>query len=383
MVSNPTQSRNPLFNANRMKLGTFGTNGRGAAHTKAPDSHKPTWPTNLEAARLADQAGFEALVAFARWKGFEDTPVDHPSGVVLDPFVWAGAIAQATSYSAVFTTTHAPTIHPIVAAKQCATIDIISGGRLGLNLVGGWNKPEFDMFGAELAEHDQRYEHLEEWFNAVQKLWTADAEFDFDGRFIKMKGAVSRPQPIQKPRPAIMNAGGSGRGMRFAAQYADMCFVSLDDEDPDGARKQIEAYKRMAREEFGREVGVWTVVALVQRPTRQEAEDYLNYFAVEHEDSLSVDKWISRTLVGTLGRSEEYMQKTRLRVAAAGGSQLLVGTEQYIADGLEKLADLGIDGCLFAWNEFTDGLKRFNEGVMPLLEQRGLRAPFDPAEIAA
>jgi FMNH2-dependent dimethyl sulfone monooxygenase len=367
---------NPLFNTNPLKLGTFGTNGRGASHSVAPDAHRPTWPINLEAAQLADRAGFEALVAFARWKGFADAGIDHPSGVVLDPFIWAGAIAQATSYSAVFATTHAPTVHPIVVAKQTATIDIISGGRLGLNLVGGWNKPEFDMFGAALAPHDERYEHLDEWYGVLQRLWTAREEFDFEGRFLCLTGAMSRPQPLQQPRPAIMNAGGSGRGMQFACQHADMCFVSLDDEDADVARRQIDAYKRLARDVYGREVGVWTVVGIVQRDTVQQAEDYLHYFAVEHEDSASVEQWIRRTLVGALGRSEDYVRKMRVRVAAASGSQLLVGTAQHVADGLERLHGLGIDGCLLAWNDFADGLTRFNADVLPILEARGLRAPF-------
>src|SRR5688572_19635712 len=145
---------NPLSNANRFKLGTFATNGRGSAQTLAPDAYRPTWDNVIRAAQAADQAGFEALVGVARWKGMLKNKLDHPSGVILDPFTWAAGVAQATKHAAVFATTHAPTIHPIVAAKQSATVDIISGGRCGLNIVGGWNKHEFDMFGQEAVDHD-------------------------------------------------------------------------------------------------------------------------------------------------------------------------------------------------------------------------------------
>ncbi len=369
--------RNAVFNNNLMKLGTFGTNGRGGVLTVAPDAHKPTWEATLRAAKLADEAGFEALLAFARWKGFTQAAPDHPSGVVLDPFAWAAAIAQATSYSTVFATTHAPTIHPIVAAKQCATIDIISNGRFGLNVVGGWNKPEFDMFGSSLAAHDKRYEHLEEWLEVLERLWTSKEEFDHKGEFLNLKGAVSRPQPIQKPRPPIMNAGGSLRGQRFACQHADMCFVSLQDEDLAAWKRQIDGYKSMAREEYGREISVWTVAGVVQRASRQEAEAYLHYYAVENEDTLAVQAFTERVVAETQGRTPEQMRRARHRLAAAAGGQLLVGTAKDIADGLEALSDIGIDGCLLAWNNFSDGLERFAE-VLPELETRGLREPFKP-----
>ncbi len=374
-MNSTDRGRNAIYNSNRMKLGIFGTNGRGGLFTTAPDAHKPTWEANLRAAKLADAAGFEALVAFARWKGFTEAAPDHPSGVVLDPFAWAAAIAQATSYSTVFATTHAPTIHPIVVAKQCATIDIISGGRFGLNVVGGWNRPEFDMFGSALAAHDKRYEHLEEWLEVLERLWTEKEEFDHQGEFLKLKGAVSRPQPLQKPMPPIMNAGGSARGQRFACEHADMCFVSLQGEDHAAWQRQIDSYKAMAREEYGRDISVWTVGGVVQRATRQDAEAYLHYYAVEHEDKVAVQAFTDRVSAESHGSTPAQLMRARHRIAAAGGGQLLVGTAQDVAEGLEALSDIGIDGCLLVWNNFADGLERFSE-VMPLLEARGLRNPF-------
>ena len=369
---------NAMSNANRMKLGTFGTNARGSAHTRAPDTHKPTWANTLRAAQLADGLGLEAILGLARWKGVIDGDPDHPSGVVLDPFTWAAGLAQATRYSTIIPTTHAPTMHPIAVAKQTATIDIISGGRLGLNIVGGWNKPEFDMFGLELAEHDERYDYLDEWLGVLERLWSASAEFDHQSAFLTLKGAVSRPQPLQQPRPVIMNAGGSGRGQRFACEHADMCFVGLRDDDPNKWKEQVDSYKAMARDDYGRDVAVWTLLALVQRPTREQAEAYLNYYAVEYADRAAIDSWHTRFAAQAERRhTEEEWKKAYARSAAAGGGQLIVGTASDVADGLERLSDAGIDGCLIAWNNFDDGLERFAE-VLPMLAARGLREPFQP-----
>ena len=163
----PSRPRNPLFNKNRLKLGTFATNTIGSIQTVAPDAYRPTWENSLRAAKLADDAGFEALLALARWKGLAKAGIEHRGGVVLDPFVWGAGISMATRYSAVFATSHAPTVHPLIVAKQSATIDRISGGRYGLNVVGGSNRPELDMFGLPLAEHDARYDYLDEWVGVL------------------------------------------------------------------------------------------------------------------------------------------------------------------------------------------------------------------------
>jgi FMNH2-dependent dimethyl sulfone monooxygenase len=368
-VTTPGQARNPLFNKNRLKLGTFATNTVGSIHTTAPDAYRPTWENSLRAAKLADSAGFEALLALARWKGLAKAGIQHRGGVVLDPFVWAAGISMATTYCAVFATSHAPTVHPLIVAKQSATIDHISGGRFGLNVVGGWNRPEFEMFGLPLAEHDARYDYLDEWVSVLERLWSAKEEFDFEGKFLKLKGAMSMPQPLQQPRPVIMNAGASSRGQRFACQHADFCFVA-----PGIGKEGIQSYKTMAREQFSREVGVWMQVPIVQRDTRQAAEEFLNYFAVEHEDRQSVDGWSAGITAEARSLSNEQARFARLVVTVGGNP--IVGSAADVADQLEALSELGIDGVLLSWFDFEVGLKRFSEGVMPLLERRGLREPF-------
>ncbi len=98
-------------------------------------------------------------------------------------------------------------------------IDHISDGRLMLNIVTGWNKPEIDMFGVEMLPHDERYDMAEEWLDIIKRLWTEDEEFDHEGKYYKIVKGYLQPKPIQQPFPAIMNAGGSERGRHFAAKY--------------------------------------------------------------------------------------------------------------------------------------------------------------------
>ncbi len=75
-------------------------------------------------------------------------------------------------------TQHVPTIHPIVAAKEAVTVDHISGGRYGINIVCGWFTPEMEMFGGKMMEHDLRYDYAQEWIDVVKMFWSRDDYFD-------------------------------------------------------------------------------------------------------------------------------------------------------------------------------------------------------------
>ncbi|MBN9735001.1 MULTISPECIES: LLM class flavin-dependent oxidoreductase [unclassified Pseudonocardia] len=373
---------NPLFGGNTLKLGLFCTNGSGASQTLVPEASETSWAMSLRTARAADRAGFEAVVPFARWKGYPENSPGHRSGRVMDPFTWAAGIAAATENIGVLATSHAPTLHPIVAAKQAATVDHISGGRFALNVVGGWNRPELEMFGAPLREHDERYDHLAEWLQVTRRLWTETGEFDFHGSFFDVVGGVSEPKPVQPAIP-IMNAGGSPRGMRFAAEHADLCFVIVHSEDEDEIRDQIQGYKQMARDEFGREVRVWTHTAVVQRDTGAEAEAYYRRFSVEQEDTGSVDAWMRLQGANTQVMPPAVLAAMRQRFAAGAGGFPLVGTAETISERLAMLSRAGIEGALLTWVDYDAGLDAFTREVLPRLEDAGLRAPVGPLASSA
>ena len=141
---------NPLYNNRKLKLGTFSTNLEGGcAITPMDGTLKADWPSTLTLARMADVMEFEALVPVGRWRGFGG--VTNFNGPGFESYSWAAGIGASTNYSSVFATSHVPTVHPIMAAKQGATIDHITGGRFTLNVVTGWHKPEIEMFGIPLA----------------------------------------------------------------------------------------------------------------------------------------------------------------------------------------------------------------------------------------
>jgi len=250
------REQNPLWNENKMKLGIFGANvSNGCAMTMAEGRLETTWPNTKMICSTADRAGFEALVPVARWKGFGG-PTNF-NGTCFETYTWAAAISAITDQISVLSTSHVPTVHPILAAKQATTIDHVCDGRFTLNIVCGWFQPELEMFGAKIMEHDERYIYASEWLHVLRLLWTSEEEFDFEGKYFRIQKGFHQPMPIQRPFPAIMNAGGSPVGQRFAAKEADVAFVSVEKHDADTVKSRVDALRRLAHDEFNRSVQVW------------------------------------------------------------------------------------------------------------------------------
>ena len=217
------RATNPLFNDRKLKLGTFCTNlSGGCAITTMPGTLDVTWPNTLRLAQIADEMEFEALVPVGRWKGFGGET--NFNGAGFECFSWAAGMAASTKYPAIFATSHVPMYHPALAAKQATVIDHISNGRHAINIVGGWNQGELDMFGAHMQDHEGRYVMAAEWIEIMIGLWTCEDEFSYEGKYYQIKKGALAPKPVQRPYPAIMNAGGSQQGQHFSAKYSDIAF---------------------------------------------------------------------------------------------------------------------------------------------------------------
>ena len=363
---------NPLFNNNKLKLGLFGVNvSNGCAITTIEGRHEVTWPTCLAIAQTADRHGYEALVPVARWRGFGGE--SNFNGTNFETYTWAAGLGQATEDICVLTTSHVPTIHPIVAAKQATTVDHITNGRFALNIVCGWFTPELEMFGVPQMEHDTRYDYAAEWIEIMKLLWSREDEFDYDGKFLRVSKGFAMPKPLQKPFPALMNAGSSGKGRRFAAKYCDMAFVLLTSHDLEEGRPQIEGYRKLAREEYGRELQIWGNCYVVHGDTQKEAEAELNRYVVEKGDEAAVNLLIQVIGLQSPPLPPQVLDPIKFHLKAGWGGYPLVGTANHMADQLGKLSAIGFDGILLSWVDYLAGLERFNREVMPLLEQSGLR----------
>jgi FMNH2-dependent dimethyl sulfone monooxygenase len=367
---------NAVFNENKLKLGLFGINcDSGCAMTTVDERHRLTWASTKQVARAADRAGYEILVPVARWKGLGGET--NFNGRNFETYAWAAGLASVTEHITLTTTSHVQTTHPLFAAKQAATIDHISGGRYCLNMVTGWFHPELEMFGASFLAHDDRYDYAQEWYDIVKAAWTDPEEFDFAGTYHRVQGAFSQPKPLQRPYPAVINAGGSAKGVDFIARNADIGYVVLSDHnDMEKARNLVDDYRRQARG-YGREVQVWTHAYVIQRDTQAEADAYLDRIAVEFGNDTAGDATAHFLGVNSQIMNEDSWNSFKIHLKAGYGGLGLVGTTDTIAAKLRALSDAGIDGVALHWVDYLDGMGRFNSSVLPLLEQEGLRKPYE------
>jgi FMNH2-dependent dimethyl sulfone monooxygenase len=170
--------------------------GSGRAVTRVPERWTGNWPDNLALARMADDAGIDFLLPIARWKGYGgDTDYE---GETLETFTWATGLLASTQRITVFATVHAPLFNPVMAAKALVTADHVGNGRVGLNVVVGWNDDEFAMFGVDQREPAARYRYAQEWIDAVKKMWSRDEDFDFEGEFLRMKDVRAKAETARR-----------------------------------------------------------------------------------------------------------------------------------------------------------------------------------------
>ena len=367
------RKQSPILNNNKLKLGFFSPNcSGGMSVTKVPERWVNSWDNNIRLAQLADEAGIEFLLPIARWIGYGGETDFH--GSVLETLTWATGLLANTKRINVFATVHTAFIHPVVSAKQLATADQLGHGRLGLNIVAGWNKPEYDAFGIDLPEkHADRYALAQEWFDVVKAIWNHNGPFDWNGKFFHLKGVYGFPRPYDGI-PPIMNAAGSGEGRDFAARNADFLFaISVD---LDKSKSEVDAIK-VNSGKFGRNTGVFTLCHVVCRPTKREAEEYYRYYAHDNVDWGAVDNLMRLQGMHAQSFPTEALKTMRDRFAAGHGTYPLVGDPDTIVKEMEKITASGFAGTTLSFVDYVKEFPYFRDEVIPQLEKNGLREKFN------
>jgi alkanesulfonate monooxygenase SsuD/methylene tetrahydromethanopterin reductase-like flavin-dependent oxidoreductase (luciferase family) len=358
----------PLYNDQKLKLGVFSVNcSYGVNISHAPTTFRVAWEHTLEIIRRADAMGFELALPVARWRGFGGT-TDF-NGESFETYTWAAGLAQATTNIMVAATSHVPTMHPIVAAKQATTIDHISNGRFALNLVMGWFTPEMAMFDGTQRAHDDRYRYGAEWLTIVKRLWTEEEPFDFETADFHIRQAQAHPKPIQKPYPVLINAGHSPAATEFSAREVEFSFVGND--SLDSVRAVAKRMRDKARNDYQRDIGICTSALVVCRETEAEAQAAYRSI-IEHGDRVAADNLMK--VLGIESQSfNERIEKYRERIVAGWGTNPILGTPEQVTDQLGKMSAAGVDGVVFGFLDYNEELKYFDSAVMPLLRQAGLR----------
>ena len=218
-------------------------------------------------ARELEARGFESLwlpehthIPTSRrssWPGGADLPRDYWH--TLDPFVALGAAAAVTK-TLMLGTGICLVIErdPIILAKEVASLDFISGGRVLFGIGGGWNAEEMEDHGTPFGE---RWKILRERISAMKAIWTQE-EAEYHGKYVNFDKLWSFPKPVQKPYPPIL-MGGSGPHARQRAAEFDGHWMPIIGRDP---LDEAIADLRQRAEKAGRDPGAVSVSLFGVRP---------------------------------------------------------------------------------------------------------------------
>jgi dimethylsulfone monooxygenase len=363
-----TKRATRMQNANRFRLGLFGMNCSGSIATTAPERWLAGWDESLEAARLADAAGLEFLLPIARWQGYGGAT--DRQGTSFETLSWASALLAATTDIVVFATVHVPLVNPIFAAKSVVTADHVGHGRFGLNIVSGWNTEEFEMFGATMREHDERYAYSEEWISIVKRVWSETAPFDHHGKYFALKNVSGKPKPWGDGRPLLMSAGSSPAGRGFAVRHTDCLFMVIGDED-----KLAVEIAEIRAIDGAQQAGIYASGHLMCRPTAQETKDYYHYIIHETGDWEAAEQLIVKRAAG---KSEsfppELMRKMMERIISGGATFPVIGSYDEVAAKFLRLAQAGLDGMAIYLVNYVRDMPALRDEVLPRLARLKLRA---------
>jgi dimethylsulfone monooxygenase len=206
----------------------------------------------------------------------------------------------------------------------------------------------------------------------VKLAWSSEQEFDFAGRFIRLKQVRAWPKPYGGARPIIMNAGASATGQAFAIRNCDALFMSTRLASLESYASNVRTVKDRARDE-GRDLDSYTVGVITCRKTMKEAEDYYRHCIVEHADWNAVDSILAMKSITRDTHPPDVFERLRNEQANGMGGLPIVGDPDFVAAQLATLSEAGLTGIGVSFVNYIDELPYFCDEVLPRLERKGLR----------
>ncbi len=352
------------------------------------------------------------------YQGNVDLPLQESIQLpVNDPLMLVSAMAAVTQHLGFGLTANLSYEAPYLFARRMSTLDHLSEGRVGWNIVTGYLESAARAMGRPAqVEHDRRYDQADEYLEVLYKLWEGswadDAvlndrqqriyaqphkvhKVEHHGEFYQVEG-YHLCEPSPQRTPVLFQAGASPRGLRFAGQHAECVFIS--GKDHAGVRQQVNALRESARQ-AGRDpqaikifMGLSVVVGTTAAQAEEKYAEYLRYASPEaglahYAASTGID--LSRygldepiryeknnaieSAVKALTRDSDWTVRRILEENALGGRYpAVVGSATQVADALTAWVDeTGLDGFNLTRTVTPESYVDFVDLVVPELQSRG------------
>ena len=377
----------------------------------------------VDLARGMERACFDYLIIEDsshvpyKYQGSHDVYLKYAAATPkLDPAVLVPYLAEATKHLGIVPTLSTTEYQPFMLARLVNTLDHVTGGRVGWNMVTGSSDHGAQNYGREAQfPHDERYDRADEFAEIVTRLWESwDADavvidreqalfadgakvhpIHYEGQFFKCRGPLNAPRSPQV-RPVLCQAGGSPRGQAFAARWADTIIAAAESV---GQMKQFRLDVRARATAAGRDPDgikilflaypiVDTTMEAARDRRRLEAEDSKQHIEMQLAlmsttggiDFAQFDPDEPLPALTTNGHQStvaKYAGRTTRELAMANAVKSgidFTGTVDHVASMMqEAMQEAGGDGFLLFNGEFTRRyIMEITDGLVPELQRRGL-----------
>lgn len=373
-------------------------------------------------AREAESAGFDALFIGDLLHLPESSPTKPWQA--LDPVVEAATMLRVTERIGVIATASTSFNHPFSLARQMASLDLIGNGRFGWNAVTTMSEEVAGNFGLRrLPPPEERYDRATEFLEIVTSFW--DSWHDEALIVDQKRGIFTQPQSVKRVsyigehlsvdgyfpvprtpqgRPVLVQAGSSTAGQELAARFADVVFTAQRDRQSAIAFRQslsdLAVRNGRRRDSVKVMAGVFPLVAETESEAREHWEQLNALTKIDTElsriakqlgvpaASMELDSPLNVSELLSQSENAESQGFLHSIIAAAsegnltlrelihlnvGGHRLVIGTPESIADDFDLWRSSGaVDGFNVNFDILPDGLHRFSDLVIPLLEERGI-----------
>jgi len=279
---------------------------------------------------------------------------------------------------------------PTVAARQFATLDQLTNGRVALHVISGGDDTELKHDGSYIGK-DERYARTAEFLSVLQQLWQAEAPIDFDGAYFRFEKAFSQAKPVQQPHIPIYFGGSSDAAIEVAGQYANV--YALWGETLDQVREIIARVKASAAR-YGREIRFSLSLRPILAATEDEAwaraadileratalQDKTGFGRKKDPENRGSQRLLEAAAKGARVDKRLWTEMAAL-TGAWGNTTGLVGTPDQVAESMLDYYDLGISTFLIRGFDPLEDTLAYGRDLIPRV--RALVAQRRQARVAA
>jgi dimethylsulfone monooxygenase len=345
----------------KFKIGLFGINSdSGLSLTTAKEKWSAKVDELTKLIKYCDN-NIDFILPLSKWKGWDGE--SDPNSLSYETLTFSSYFGALTKKLYFFSTVHVPFIHPVFVARAIATNHKLTNGRVGLNVVCGWNQSEFKMFrnNDKVYSDDSRYKYGSEWLKIFNKITNPKIKkFSFKSDFFDIKNAQCNPK-ILKNQFKLMSAAYSESGRKFALKNCDYLFTMFHD------LKKTKIRNSQILEESNKnnkKIELFAPIHIICRKSKSEANEFHDYYSRKKQDKKATENFIVNVAKANKGPLYKIMKNKSDIIASSCGSSIIKGDPNSVAEQLREVQNAKFSGAAFSFVNYLDEIKFFNEKVL-------------------